>query len=238
MAAIRRTSTRDGMQLADRVDFARLEEAEEFRLDVERGLPDFVEEQRAAGGGTDDAGEVVGRAGERAAAVTEQLRVEHVLGHGAAVEGLEDRLGAVGVGVNEAGEHLLARARFAGEQDRHGGRSDAPSGGQQVLHFLRKKQRACFGLDRVRRPERRPVAVNREPISREPWQLSRFLMRRQLEVLQQEYRGSRNRLPRRFRDGRRGRRNRGVRPVERFYGCFRIRRSLFASKIPRYATRF
>ena len=52
------------VHLADRVDFAGLEEAQEFRLHVECGFADFVEEQRAAGGGADNAREVVRGAGE------------------------------------------------------------------------------------------------------------------------------------------------------------------------------
>ena len=55
-------------------------------------LADLVEEQGAAGGGADDAREVVGGAGEGAAAVAEQLRVEHVLRRRGAVEGEERRL--------------------------------------------------------------------------------------------------------------------------------------------------
>ena len=78
MAAMTRTSTRVGLRLADRVHLAGLEEAQQLGLDVEAGVADFVEEERAAGGGADDALEVLDGAGEGAAAVAEQLRVQHV----------------------------------------------------------------------------------------------------------------------------------------------------------------
>ena len=95
MAAMMRTSTLNGRRLAERADFAGLEEAEELRLEVEAELADFVEEQRAAAGGADDAGVVAVGAGEGAAAVAEELALEHVARHGGAVEG-DERLVARG----------------------------------------------------------------------------------------------------------------------------------------------
>ena len=55
VAAMTRTSTLDRLRFADRVDLARLEEAEELGLHVERRFANLVEEQGAAGGGADDA---------------------------------------------------------------------------------------------------------------------------------------------------------------------------------------
>ena len=74
-----RTSTRARLRLADRMHFARLEKAQQLGLDLEAGVADLVEEEGAAGGGADDALEVLGGAGEGAAAMAEELRVEHVL---------------------------------------------------------------------------------------------------------------------------------------------------------------
>ena len=91
--------------------------------------------------------------------MSEQLRVEHVLRNGAAVEGLEDGLRPFGIRVNQTREHFLARARLAGEQDRDRGRRDAAGRGKQVLHLLGEKQRARFGLDRIRRPKRGSVTI-------------------------------------------------------------------------------
>ena len=64
--------------VAERADFAGLEEAEELGLQVEAELADLVEEQRAAARGADHAGVVAVGAGERAAAVAEQLAFEHL----------------------------------------------------------------------------------------------------------------------------------------------------------------
>ena len=73
----------DRVRLAERMDLVGLEEAQQLRLEVEADVADFVEEERAAGGGADDAGERGVGAGERALAVAEQLALEHVARHGA-----------------------------------------------------------------------------------------------------------------------------------------------------------
>ena len=88
-----RTSTFVGLRVAERLDLARLEEAQELRLDVEAEVADLVEVERAAGGGADDAGEVGGGAGERAPAVAEQLAVDQVARDGRAVERHERAVG-------------------------------------------------------------------------------------------------------------------------------------------------
>ena len=67
------------LRIANRVNLVRFQEAQQLGLDVEAGIADLVEEQRAAGGRAYDAREVVDGAGERAAPVAEQLRIEHVL---------------------------------------------------------------------------------------------------------------------------------------------------------------
>ena len=148
-----------GLRLADRMDLAGLEKAQQLGLDVEAGVADLVEEQRAAGGGADDALEVLDGAGEGAAAVAEQLRVEHVLRRRGAVEGQEGRRGAGRAGVNGAGEHLLAGAGFAGDEHRHVGRGDAARGGEEGLHFLGEEDGVALVLDRVGRPQRGAAAL-------------------------------------------------------------------------------
>ncbi len=128
-------------------------------MDVRCHLTDFVEEQRAAGRRADDSGEVVDGAGEGAAAVAKELRVEHVLGHAGAVEREERGAGARGIGVNRAGEDFFARAGFTRDQNRHVRRCDAASRRQQRAHLLGKKQRACLLFDRRRRPQRRATPL-------------------------------------------------------------------------------
>ena len=82
----------DRLRLAEAVHFVRLEEAEQLGLQVEADLGDLVEEQRAAGGGADDAVERRFGAGEGPLAVAEQLALEHLARDRGAVEG-DERLG-------------------------------------------------------------------------------------------------------------------------------------------------
>ena len=111
-----RTSTVQRRGLAERGDFAGLEEAEKLGLEVEAEFADFVEEEGAVAGGADEAEVVAVGAGEGAAAVAEELAFEQVARNGGAVERDERLLGAVGEVVNGAGEDLLAGAAFAGDQ--------------------------------------------------------------------------------------------------------------------------
>ena len=62
-------------RLADRHDLALLEKPKQLRLDVERQVADFVEEQRAAGRRSHQAQLIVDRAREAAPSVAEQLAV-------------------------------------------------------------------------------------------------------------------------------------------------------------------
>ena len=112
-------------RFAERRDLARLEEAEELRLEVESELADLVEEERAVAGGANEAGVVAVGAGEGAAAVAEQLAFEQVARDGGAVEGDEGFLGAVGEVVDRAGEDFLAGAALAGDEDVDFGPGDA-----------------------------------------------------------------------------------------------------------------
>ena len=77
---------------------------------------------------------ILGRAGERAANVAEQLGLEQVLGHGAAVDRHERPAGARRLVVNEARYPFLADAALAGEQHRRVDLRDAPRDVQHALH--------------------------------------------------------------------------------------------------------
>ena len=63
-----------------RSNSALLEHAQELGLQAERQLADLVEEQRAAVGHLEAAGLLLGRAGERALLVAEQLALDQRLG--------------------------------------------------------------------------------------------------------------------------------------------------------------
>ena len=58
------------------LEFAVLNDAQQLALEVERGVADLVEEDRALAGEREAAAPRLVRAGERAAHVTEQLRLE------------------------------------------------------------------------------------------------------------------------------------------------------------------
>jgi hypothetical protein len=103
------------VRFAERPDLLSLEEAQQLRLQIERDLADLVEQQRAAGGAADDAGELRDGAGEGAAAVAEELAVERVARHGGAVERDERRRCARGRVVDDPRQDFLAGAGLARE---------------------------------------------------------------------------------------------------------------------------
>ena len=80
--------------VADAVERALLEHAQDLDLQRRRHVADLVEEERAEVGGLEQAGLVGDRAGERAALVTEQLGVEQVVVERGAVR--DDERGARG----------------------------------------------------------------------------------------------------------------------------------------------
>ena len=72
--------------LPDPADLAVLEHAQQLGLGARRQLADFVEEQRPAVRILEEAGALAYRARERAARVTEELRLEQIVGQRGAVE--------------------------------------------------------------------------------------------------------------------------------------------------------
>src|SRR5207244_13077262 len=93
-----------------------LQHAQQLDLHGGGGLADLVEEDRAAIGLLKEPALLADGAGERAALVAEQLRLEQGLRQGAAIDG--DELPApAGVGVNGAREQFVAGGRVAAEED-------------------------------------------------------------------------------------------------------------------------
>ncbi len=149
----------DRLGLAERMNLVRLEEAKEFGLDVEPELADLVEEEGAAGGGADDAGEGLERAGECSAAIAEELRVEHVARDGGAVEG-DERLVLAGRGVVQGvSEKFLAGTAFAGDEDGNGARRQPSRHVDDLEHVRRGDDHAELLLRRFFGPERRRFAL-------------------------------------------------------------------------------
>ena len=112
------------MRVADPLELALLQHAQQLHLQRGAHRPDFVEEQRAAVGLLEPSLPVADRARERAAHVTEELGFEQRLGNRAAVDRDEPMHVPRTVLMNRARDHFLAAARFASDENRAAGRRD------------------------------------------------------------------------------------------------------------------
>ena len=110
---------------ADAFEALLLQRAQDLRLQRQRQVADFVEEQRAAVRELELARLPRRRAGERALLVTEELGLEQRLGNRGAVDGDERSVGARAQHVQRAREQLLARAALAFDQHGRVGRRRA-----------------------------------------------------------------------------------------------------------------
>ena len=124
-------------RLADALDLAGLEHAQQGRLELGREVADLVEEDGAAVGGLEEALLVGRRARERAADVAEELGFEQVVRERAAEERHERAVGARAVVVEAAGDELLARAGLALDEDRDVGVEDAVERLEEGVHGRR-----------------------------------------------------------------------------------------------------
>ena len=122
---------------ADHRDGLLLHEPQQPRLHVEGQLADLVEEHGAAVGHREPAGGPLLGAGECAALVAEELRVDERGGNGAAVHDHEG-LGAPATQlVQGLRQHLLAGAALAGDQHGRVGGRHAPGAHEQIGHRRR-----------------------------------------------------------------------------------------------------
>ena len=112
-----------------------LEHAQQFHLDGERHVADFIEKQGAAVGLFEAAGAAGDGAGERAFFVAEQFAFQQIFRDRAAVDGDHLLLAARAVFVHRLGDEFLAGAAFAGDQDRRVGAGDAAD---QFENFLQR----------------------------------------------------------------------------------------------------
>ena len=112
------------MRVADALELALLQHAQQLHLQRRAHRPDFVEEQRALVRLLEPPLAVADRAGERAAHVAEQLGLEQRLGNRAAVERDEAVHAPRAVVVNRARDDFLAGAGLAGDENRAVGRRD------------------------------------------------------------------------------------------------------------------
>ena len=123
-----------GVGAADGADLLFLQHAQELHLQAHRHVADLVEQQRAAVRGLEQALVGAVRARERAFLVTEELRLEQVLGHRAAVDRDERALLARARAMDRARHELLAGARFARDQHARVGARDHPRLLEAGLH--------------------------------------------------------------------------------------------------------
>ena len=134
---------------AEALELALLEHAEQLGLHRRRHLADLVEEQHAAAGLLDPSRLRRDRAGERAALVAEQLRLEQLVGKRRAVDGDERPVLAARSLVNEARDDFLAGARLAGEEHRGFRLRDARRVRQDVLPLRRMADHAALAGARL-----------------------------------------------------------------------------------------
>ena len=99
--------------------------AQQAGLGGERHVADLVEEERAAIGLLNEAGPGLGRPGEGAGLVAEQLGLDQGLGQGRAIDRDEGLVGAPRRAVQGAGEELLAGAGLAADEEAHPGLEQA-----------------------------------------------------------------------------------------------------------------
>src|SRR5207245_11576442 len=102
----------------EREDLAALERAQELHLKAELEIAYFVEKERAPMRLHEEPARVADGAGEGAALVAEERRLEERGGERAAVHGDERACGARAARVQVAREDLLAGPRFS--RDEHG----------------------------------------------------------------------------------------------------------------------
>ena len=102
------------------LDLPFLQHAQDLGLRLRAHVADFVEEDRAAVGLLELADLLLGRAGERALLVAEQLRLDQLLGNRGAVHLHEPLAAAQAVAVDRARDELLAgrRSRRAAARSR------------------------------------------------------------------------------------------------------------------------
>src|SRR5690606_11853812 len=105
--------------LADALERAFLDHAQELALKLERDLADLVEEEGASVRKLEAADAVAQRAGERALHVAEELALEEIARDRGAVHADQRPLAARARVVDRARDQLLAGARLA--RDQHGG---------------------------------------------------------------------------------------------------------------------
>ena len=124
----------DRVRVADALELALLQRAQQLGLQRRAHRPHFVEEERSLVRLLEATLAVADRPGERAAHVAEEIRFEQRLGDRAAVERDEPLTAARAVVMNRARHDFLAGAGLAGDQDRAVGRRNRLEQLEETLH--------------------------------------------------------------------------------------------------------
>ena len=159
------------LRAADARDLPLLEHAQQLHLRRQRHVADLVEEQRARVRELEAPDATLGRAGERALLVAEQLALEQRLRQRPAVHGDERLVAPRTEPMDRARDELLARAALALDEHRarhrrdlldlHEHLADAPPTARSVpLGATAAADRAGGGS---RRPPRRPRSASCRP---------------------------------------------------------------------------
>jgi hypothetical protein len=109
---------------ADALELALLQHAQQFALQLERDLANFIQKQRPAVGQLKASGAVAHGAGERAFDVTEEFALEQFARDRSAIDLDERAVATPAAFVNGAGDEFLARARLALDKYGRFGRRD------------------------------------------------------------------------------------------------------------------
>ncbi len=139
---------------ADPEEFAFRQYAQETRLQRQRHVADFIQEQGAAIGLLETADVALLRAGEGAGLVAEQFALQQFGGNGGGVERDEGLARARRFLVQRAGNELLAGTGFAIDQHRQRRLRQPADGAEQRAHRRRV-------ADQVRRALRRSAGLGR-----------------------------------------------------------------------------
>jgi hypothetical protein len=136
---------------SDLHELARLDDAQQLRLERRAQLRQLVDEEGARVRPCEDALAMIDGAGERAADVAEQVALEESLGHRRAIEGDEGAVPAWTARVDRAGDQLLSCPALAEDTDVRVARGDLLDPRQDFLDRLRAADQAVKGGDRRRR---------------------------------------------------------------------------------------
>ena len=141
----------DRVVAADPIEMPVAQHAQQSRLEVERHVADFVEEERAALGLLEAAAAHGLRAGKCAALMAKEFAFEKILWNRRGVDCDEGPIGARRMLVQRTRDQFLARARFAGDQHGDIALREPSDRAEDVLHrrclpeHLGRGRHALFG---------------------------------------------------------------------------------------------